>query len=331
MCRPWWFSALSWPGPTPGFPAVPRCWLLVPRALRDRAGHPSRTPLSREGHPRAYGVGVRVMSSPRLRGLPGEPPPGAGSLEVVPAPAGEPVPLNTQCWVFSGNGPPPGIFGVWPVRSTPLWGRSARFPACLPVWDPHPPHVWRRNKGVLRACCGFRRSAARGADSCQRKLKMGKSSKMELTHPVMVASSAGTLRRCIKHIAEGGRSERDLRDERGGPFSPGIAQELDVSRNTVRRYLKSPEAMRPRPPRGSRLDPYAEHIDRRMGEGLENCRVLDRRFGPWGTRAATRRWCSVISKGSTLARAAHPVQPGLNGGTSLGQRNDPETTCLPRL
>ena len=58
----------------------------------------------------------------------------------------------------------------------------------------------------------------------------------------------------------------------------GIAHELDVSRNTVRRYLKSPEAMRPRPrpPRGSKLDPYAEHIDRRMAEGLENCRVLDR-------------------------------------------------------
>ena len=36
--------------------------------------------------------------------------------------------------------------------------------------------------------------------------------------------------------------------------------------------------MRPRrrPPRGSKLDLYAEHIDRRMGEGLENCRVLDR-------------------------------------------------------
>ena len=41
-----------------------------------------------------------------------------------------------------------------------------------------------------------------------------------------------------------------------------------MSRNTVRRYLNSPEAMRPRPrpPRGSRLDPYAEHIDRGMGE-----------------------------------------------------------------
>ena len=55
-----------------------------------------------------------------------------------------------------------------------------------------------------------------------------------------------------------------------------IARELDVSRNTVRRYLKSPEAMRPkaRPPRGSKLDPHLEYIDLRMAEGLENCRVL---------------------------------------------------------
>ena len=53
------------------------------------------------------------------------------------------------------------------------------------------------------------------------KLRMGESSKIELTHPMIMASSAGTLRRCVKHIAEGGRSERDLRDERGGPFDPG--------------------------------------------------------------------------------------------------------------
>ena len=52
------------------------------------------------------------------------------------------------------------------------------------------------------------------------KLKMGESSKMALTHPKVVASSAETLRRCVKHIAEGGRSERDLRDERSGPFDP---------------------------------------------------------------------------------------------------------------
>ena len=69
-----------------------------------------------------------------------------------------------------------------------------------------------------------------------------------------------------------------------------IARELGLARNTVLRYLKSPDAMRPkaRPPRGSKLDPYAEHIDRRMGEGLENCVVLLRELRELGTRAATR-------------------------------------------
>ena len=58
----------------------------------------------------------------------------------------------------------------------------------------------------------------------------------------------------------------------------GIARELDVSRNTVRKYLKTPEALAPkaRKRRASKLDPYTEHIDRRMGEGLENCVVLHR-------------------------------------------------------
>ena len=57
-----------------------------------------------------------------------------------------------------------------------------------------------------------------------------------------------------------------------------IARELDISRNTVRRYLKSPEAMRPkaRPSRGSKLDPYTGYIDQRMSEGLQNCVVLYR-------------------------------------------------------
>ena len=63
-----------------------------------------------------------------------------------------------------------------------------------------------------------------------------------------------------------------------------IARELGLARNTVRRYLKSPEAMRPkaRARRGSKLDPYTEHIDRRMGEGLENCVVLLRELRELG-------------------------------------------------
>ena len=39
---------------------------------------------------------------------------------------------------------------------------------------------------------------------------------------------------------------------------------------------------KPRPLRGSKLDPYMEYIDRRMGEGLENCRVLQRELRALG-------------------------------------------------
>ena len=58
----------------------------------------------------------------------------------------------------------------------------------------------------------------------------------------------------------------------------GIADDLGIARNTVRRYLNSPEAMRPKPrlPRASKLDPYTGYIDRRLDEGLDNCVVLHR-------------------------------------------------------
>ena len=64
----------------------------------------------------------------------------------------------------------------------------------------------------------------------------------------------------------------------------GIAGELGIARNTVRRYLKSPEAMRPkaRPSRGSKVDAYTEYVDRRVSEGLENCVVLHRELKALG-------------------------------------------------
>lgn len=61
-----------------------------------------------------------------------------------------------------------------------------------------------------------------------------------------------------------------------GYSARAIAQELGLARNTVLKYLNSPEATVPKPrrSRGSKLDAYTGHIDRRMGEGLENCVVL---------------------------------------------------------
>jgi predicted DNA-binding protein YlxM (UPF0122 family) len=53
-----------------------------------------------------------------------------------------------------------------------------------------------------------------------------------------------------------------------------IAQELNISRTTVRKYLKHPEAVipKPRPPRSSKLDPYKEQIKKWvMEDHCTNC------------------------------------------------------------
>ena len=46
--------------------------------------------------------------------------------------------------------------------------------------------------------------------------------------------------------------------------------------------------MRPKlwPPRGSQLDLYTDYIDLRMGEGLENCRVLGREIRALGYQSS---------------------------------------------
>ena len=73
-----------------------------------------------------------------------------------------------------------------------------------------------------------------------------------------------------------------------GHSARAIARELGLARNTVLKYLRSPDAMRPKPrrPRGSALDLYAQHIDRRWAEGLENCVVLLRELRALGYEGA---------------------------------------------
>ena len=64
----------------------------------------------------------------------------------------------------------------------------------------------------------------------------------------------------------------------------GIARELGISRNTVRKYVRSPEVPRAgqRSQRGSKLDPYKEYIDGRLSDGLDNCVVLLREIRELG-------------------------------------------------
>ena len=70
---------------------------------------------------------------------------------------------------------------------------------------------------------------------------------------------------------------KDLYELKGeGTSIRGIARELGISRNSVRKYLRSEGVPQPqgRPERPSKLDPYKEYIDGRLAEGLENCVVL---------------------------------------------------------
>ena len=52
-------------------------------------------------------------------------------------------------------------------------------------------------------------------------VKMSEIAEVELTHHRIVASSADTVRRCFREIAEGGRDERNIGDERSGTFHQG--------------------------------------------------------------------------------------------------------------
>src|SRR5207237_10222701 len=55
-----------------------------------------------------------------------------------------------------------------------------------------------------------------------------------------------------------------------------IARTLQVSRNTVRKYLRAPglPTAKPRPRRPSKLDPLTGHARARLAAGVTNCVVL---------------------------------------------------------
>ena len=94
----------------------------------------------------------------------------------------------------------------------------------------------------------------------------------------------------------------------------GIAEDLGIARNTVRRYLKSPEAMRPKPRqrRASKLDPYTEYVDRRLEEGLETCVVLHRELkalGYYGGYSFLKSYVSPRRRRRLLCLSFHTSLP----------------------
>jgi transposase len=85
-----------------------------------------------------------------------------------------------------------------------------------------------------------------------------------------------------------------------------IAQELDISRTTVRKYLKHPEAVipKPRPPRPSKLDPFKEQIKKWVTEDhCTNCEVIFQRLQKLGYTGGI----------SILKEYVHPLRPAIAG------------------
>ncbi|HEU5375173.1 MAG TPA: hypothetical protein VFV38_07030 [Ktedonobacteraceae bacterium] len=85
-----------------------------------------------------------------------------------------------------------------------------------------------------------------------------------------------------------------------------IALTLRISRTTVRKYLKNPEAVlaKPRPPRPSKLDPFKEQLTTWvMEDHCSNCEVLLERIRKQG-----------YTGGITLVKNfVQPLRPAISG------------------
>jgi transposase len=85
-----------------------------------------------------------------------------------------------------------------------------------------------------------------------------------------------------------------------------IAQELTISRTTVRKYLKHPETVirKPRPPRPSKLDPFKEQIEKWVTQDhCTNCEVIFTRLRAMGYTGGI----------SILKEFVHPLRPAIAG------------------
>jgi transposase len=85
-----------------------------------------------------------------------------------------------------------------------------------------------------------------------------------------------------------------------------IATDLKISRTTVRKYLKHPEAVirQPRPPRPSKLDPFKDQIKQWVTEDhCTNCEVMLTRLREMGYTGGI----------SILKEFVHPLRPAVAG------------------
>lgn len=75
----------------------------------------------------------------------------------------------------------------------------------------------------------------------------------------------------------GGRQVRQIIELNAeGHNISSIARTLDLSRNTVKKYLNDPAlpVAKPRPAKGSKLDPYLSYLEGRIKQGILSAVVV---------------------------------------------------------
>jgi transposase len=124
----------------------------------------------------------------------------------------------------------------------------------------------------------------------------------------------------------GGGIVKQLYDLHGqGRSIRAIGKELGVSRNTVRKYLRSPEVPRAKPRRGraSKLDPFKAYIHQRLNAGVDNGEVLLREIraqGYTGGHSILRAYIQAFRQPrQPLATARFETNPGEQAQVDFGR------------
>src|SRR4051812_28374750 len=103
-----------------------------------------------------------------------------------------------------------------------------------------------------------------------------------------------------------------------------IARTLGLSRNSVRKYLRSPgvPVAKVRAPRPSLLDPYKDYVRVRLADGLENCEVLLRELrarGYTGKISILKDYVQPFpQRPAVVATERYETEPGEQGHGGFG-------------
>jgi transposase len=122
-----------------------------------------------------------------------------------------------------------------------------------------------------------------------------------------------------------GRNVQQIYELHGeGQSIRAIARMLGLSRNSVRKYLRSEEIPkpRPRPPRSSKLAPYHGYVHQRLGEGVDNCVLLLRELrerGYTGGISVLKRFVQPFRlKPGSAATMRYETRPGEQAQVDFG-------------